>query len=55
MSKFHESRKGNKLALDDYAISELKRFFLLLDKWDRDAKGEVVEEDLTEQTDGELP
>ncbi len=55
MSKFHESRKGNELALDDYAISELKRFFLLLDKWDRDAKGEVVEEDLTEQTDGELP
>jgi hypothetical protein len=34
-SPLGEGKNGSDL--DEYAISELKRFFLLLDKWDREA------------------
>ena len=53
MSKSADSFKRNEVDLDEYAISELTRFFLLLDKWDREAKGEVVEDGCREDVDGE--
>jgi hypothetical protein len=53
MSRSVALREQHEDALDEYAISELTRFFLLLDKWDREAKGEVVKNGCREEADSE--